>query len=225
MYNEGATVERMRVLNRGSATSKDFYCQPYKSSTLDKPKHYIVLDVHVQQKASEIGGWKKMNDLKISIVTVYCSKKDSVLVFKEEDIPSLIELCYKRVVVGYGIKRIDLIVLAAYGLDITKCKFFDMMVNLEAQLWGPFLKLNSVLLGTLNKTLEFNPVELYKEENMDELVKLGTEHVEMIHELFVYGKTNSHIIVKEMELVGEDEDKKEIEVENKIPVSWKMLVK
>ena len=200
-----------KVFNRGSAQSKEYYCVPYKSSSLKKHKNYMILDLQVQQQASEIGGWKNISLFKISVVAVYDSKKEKSMVFTEEELPALFELMYKRLVVGFGIKRLDLIVLAAHGLDLDKCKFFDMMVNIECQIWGPLLGLNSVIQGTLDKSMDFAPVDLWKEDEKEKLSNLSQEHVGLIHDVFKSGQESGFIQVK-----TEEES-------YQIPVQWKSL--
>eukprot|EP00835_Amoeboradix_gromovi_P007065 NODE_1030_length_1924_cov_0.393757.p1 type:complete len:206 gc:universal NODE_1030_length_1924_cov_0.393757:424-1041(+) len=201
----------MKVLNRGSAQSKEYYCVPYKCSNLKKAKHYLILNVNFQQQVSEVGGWKKINELKISIASIYDSKKDKTLVFSESELPKLFELMYKRLTVGFGIKRLDLIVLAASGLDLNQCKFFDMMVNLEAQIWGPLLSLKSVIEGTLQSSMEFASVDLWKENDIKKLKELSIKNVNLVHELFKSGQSHGFITVK-------TED-----VPCQIPVQWQSL--
>jgi hypothetical protein len=203
-----------KVFNRGAAQSTELFCEPYRNSKVKKNKHYIVLDVQVQQLISQIGGLKKIDQLSISLVAVYDSKKDAALVFKPDQLDSLFELCYKRLVVGFGIKRLDLIVLVNAGLDLKKCKFFDMQSYLDSLLWGPLIGLNSVFNGTLDKQLEFQPVDLFVAEELEKLEKLAIEHVNMINDVFAFGQKNQFITIKDK--TGEDS--------SQVPVNWDSLL-
>eukprot|EP00834_Sanchytrium_tribonematis_P006025 NODE_411_length_7931_cov_0.531920.p4 type:complete len:217 gc:universal NODE_411_length_7931_cov_0.531920:1912-1262(-) len=202
----------MRLINRNTTQSKEFYCAPYKATPSKKLKHYLILDVHVQQLDSEVGGSKHLDKLKISIASAYDSKKDKLITFNAKDIEKLFDLCYKRLVVGFGIKRKALLILASHGLDINKCRFFDMMVSLESMMWGPFLKLEAVSNGTVGKYNQFSPIDLFKEKKMDELKTNAEETIQILKEIFEYGYKNGVIKVSEGEETIE------------VPVQWSSLL-
>src|SRR3954451_18811296 len=90
------------------------------SSLFLRNRHFLVLDLETQRLVQEVGGWDHIDKLGISVACAYDSKSDSFLSFKENELSTLVELCYERLVVGYNVRGFDLPVMVPYGLDIKR---------------------------------------------------------------------------------------------------------
>src|SRR5271168_434819 len=101
------------------------------SSLFLKHRHFLVLDIETQNLVQDVGGWDHVDKLKISVACAYDSKTDQFLTFRENELKNLIDLCEDRLVIGYNVRGFDLLVLAAYGLEIRRVDCFDIMYDLE----------------------------------------------------------------------------------------------
>src|ERR1035437_2481789 len=71
------------------------------SSLFLKNRHYLVVDLETQNLVQDIGGWGHVDKLKISVGCAYDSKTKEMLVYRENEISKLNDLCEERLVIGY----------------------------------------------------------------------------------------------------------------------------
>jgi len=172
------------------------------SSLFLKNKHYLVIDLETQTLVDAVGGWEFIHKLKISIGCAYDSKTDEYLSFKESEIGQLIELCERRLVVGYNIRGFDLRVLTGYGLKPENLDVFDLMYDLEALTRQRYLKLEHVARGTLGTGKSADglmAVEWWKQGEFEKIKKYCLDDVKVTKEVFEYGRTHQSVKIQRSE--------------------------
>lgn len=163
------------------------------SSLFLKNNHYLIIDVETKKLVQEVGGWDHVDKLGISVACAYDSKTESYLSYKENELHKLIELCEKRLVIGYNIRGFDLPVMVPYGLNINKIDAFDIMYDLEALTRQRFLKLETVAQGTLGVGKSADgllAVEWYKKGEIQKIIDYCLQDVKVTHDIFEYGRKN-----------------------------------
>jgi DEAD/DEAH box helicase domain-containing protein len=156
-----------------------------------------------------VGGWGNVDKLKISIACAYDSKTDQFLVFRENEISKLNELCEDRLVIGYNIRGFDLIILKAYGLNLERLDVFDIMYDVQTLTRQKFLKLETLAQGTLNAGKSADgllAVEWWKQGEIDKIIQYCQQDVQVTRDIFEYGRKNG--LVKLRRADGSDTDVK-----------------
>jgi len=166
------------------------------SSLFLRNKHYLVVDLETQNLVQDVGGWGHVDKLKISVGCAYDSKTGEMMTFTEAEIPKLNDLCEERLVVGYNIRGFDLIILQAYGLDMSRLDVFDIMYDVQTLTRQKYLKLEVLAQGTLNvgKSADgLMAVEWWKQGKIDEIIKYCKQDVQVTADIFEFGRKNGHI--------------------------------
>jgi DEAD/DEAH box helicase domain-containing protein len=179
------------------------------SSLFLRNKHYLIIDLETQNLVQDVGGWGNVDKLKISIACAYDSKTDQFLVFRENEISKLNELCEDRLVIGYNIRGFDLIILKAYGLNLERLDVFDIMYDVQTLTRQKFLKLETLAQGTLNAGKSADgllAVEWWKQGEIDKIIQYCQQDVQVTRDIFEYGRKNG--LVKLRRADGSDTDVK-----------------
>ena len=180
------------------------YCVPFSedvipSSLFLKHRHFLIIDVETQKLVQEVGGWDHVDKLGISIACAYDSKTDRFLVYHENELKKLIQLCEERLVIGYNIRGFDLPVLQPYGLQFQKLDVFDIMYDLETLTRQRFLKLEAVARGTLGTGKSADgllAVEWWKSGQVDKIIEYCTQDVRVTRDVFEYGRKNGFVKIQ-----------------------------
>lgn len=175
------------------------------SSLFLKNQHYLVVDLETQNLVQDVGGWGHIDKLKISVACAYDSKTQEMLVFTENEIPKLNELCENRLVIGYNIRGFDLVILQAYGLDLKRLDVFDIMYDLQTLTRQKYLKLESVAQGTLNAGKSADgllAVEWWKQGKMDKIIEYCKQDVAVTRDIFEHGRVHGQVKLRKAD--GQD---------------------
>lgn len=179
------------------------------SSLFLKNRHYLVVDLETQNLVQDVGGWGHIDKLKISVACAYDSKTQQHLTFLENEIPKLNELCEERLVVGYNIRGFDLVILQAYGLDLTHLDVFDLMYDVQTLTRQKFLKLEALAQGTLNAGKSADgllAVQWWKEGKIDQIIQYCQQDVQVTKDIFEYGRKNGNVKIRKAD--GSDSEVK-----------------
>lgn len=182
------------------------------SSLFLKHRHFLVIDIETQNLVQDVGGWDHVDKLKISVACAYDSKTDQFLSFKENELKSLIDLCEERLVIGYNIRGFDLLVMAAYGLDLKRLDVFDIMYDLETLTRQRFLKLEAVARGTLGAGKSADglmAVEWWKKGEIQKIIEYCLQDVKVTRDVFQFGRQNGFVRIQRSE-----------EKITEVPVQW-----
>src|SRR5689334_10000411 len=90
-------TSKARIRLAPSFWTHDF-CVPFSddiqpASLFLKNRHFLVLDIETQRIADDVGGWKNIDKLGVSVACAYDSKTGEMLAFKEQDMDALHKLC------------------------------------------------------------------------------------------------------------------------------------
>lgn len=182
------------------------------SSLFLKHRHFLVIDIETQNLVQDVGGWDHVDKLKISVACAYDSKTDQFLSFKENELKALIDLCEERLVIGYNIRGFDLLVMAAYGLDLKRLDVFDIMYDLETLTRQRFLKLEAVARGTLGAGKSADglmAVEWWKKGEIQKIIEYCLQDVKVTRDVFQFGRQNGFVRIQRSE-----------EKITEVPVQW-----
>ena len=166
------------------------------SSLFLKNKHYLVVDLETQNLVQDVGGWGHIDKLKISVACAYDSKTDQMMHFLEHEIAKLNDLCEERLVIGYNIRGFDLIILQAYGLDLSRLDVFDIMYDVQTLTRQKFLKLETLAQGTLNAGKSADglmAVEWWKKGEIDKIIEYCKQDVQVTRDVFEHGRKHGHV--------------------------------
>jgi DEAD/DEAH box helicase domain-containing protein len=172
------------------------------SSLFLRNRHYLIVDLETQNLVQDVGGWGNVNKLKISIACAWDSKTQQMLVFKENEIHKLNELCEERLVIGYNIRGFDLVILEAYGLNLSRLDVFDIMYDVQTLTRQKFLKLETIAQGTLNAGKSADglmAVEWWKTGEIDKIIQYCKQDVEVTRDIFEFGRKNGHVKLRRAE--------------------------
>lgn len=161
-----------------------------------KNRHFLVVDIETQKIADDVGGWKNIDKLGVSVACAYDSKTGEMLAFRENEMSKLHALCKERLVVGYNIIGFDLKVLTAYGFDPRKLDSFDMMLDIQNTSGRQFVKLDLIARGTLGSAKSadgLQAVEWYRQGQIDKIIEYCKKDVEITKDVFEYGMKHGHI--------------------------------
>jgi DEAD/DEAH box helicase domain-containing protein len=182
-------------------------CVPFSedvvpSSLFLKHTNYLCFDIETQQLIDEVGGWSNIQKLKVSVACAYDSKTDEYLSFRENELDQLIDLMYRRLVIGYNIRGFDLPVMEAYGLNSKKLDIFDLMYDLETLTRLRYLKLEKVARGTLNagKFADgLKAVEWWKQGEIDKIIEYCIQDVKVTRDVFEHGRQKGFVKIRHSE--------------------------
>ncbi len=174
-------------------------------------RHFLVVDVETQRLAQDVGGWKHIDKLGISVACAYDSKTDQFMSFRENELEKLFDLCEDRLIIGYNIKGFDLTVMAPYGLKTQGLDVFDIMLDVEAQTRARFVKLEAIAQGTLGvgKGADgLQAVEWWKSGEIDKIIEYCIQDVRVTRDVFQFGRQNGFVRIQRAETV------------QTVPVQW-----
>lgn len=129
--------------------------------------------------------------MKISVVGIYHYLQDEYRTFEEKEIPELEEMLKTvDLVIGFNIKRFDLIVLEPYlTISVHQLPTLDIMQEI-AKVVGHRVSLQSVAIATLKKGKSghgLDAIKFFRQGKMDELKKYCLDDVRLTKEIYEYG--------------------------------------
>jgi len=121
------------------------------------PKNIVYFDLETQLSADEVGGWRNIAKMRMSVGVTFSTARDEYKIFDEDSVSDLIrDLQRADLVVGFNNLRFDYEVLHGYTpLDFAQLPTLDLMVDLQNKL-NHRLSLDAIAAATfgLKKTAE-----------------------------------------------------------------------
>ena len=160
-------------------------------------ENYVVFDVETQRSAEDVGGWKNIRDLGISVAVAHVAAEDAYRVYREAELAALVELLRSApLVVGFNIISFDYPVLSRYtDFKLSSLPTCDLLADIHKQL-GFRLKLDDVALSTLNtpKSADgLQAIQWYREGKWDELIEYCKQDVKVTRDLFEFGREHGFV--------------------------------
>lgn len=164
-----------------------------------EPGPLVVLDVETQRLAQEVGGWRNVHKLGVSVAVAYNTATGLYRTYLEKDLDDLFqELERAWRVVGYNILRFDYAVLKPYappGFRLEGLPTVDMLVHLERQL-GFRVPLAAVAAATLGETKSADglaAVRWFRQGLVERVAEYCRRDVEVTHRVYRFGRERGFV--------------------------------
>ena len=159
--------------------------------------HIIVLDIETQKSFDEVGGFRNLEALKVSLVGTYLYKTNEYRCFLENEIGELEKLLMEKpLVVGFNTRRFDFPVLAPYlKFNPDTLPQLDVMEEMT-KILGHRVSLDSVAsatLGTKKSGHGLDAIKYFREGEIEKLKKYCLDDVRITRELYEYGAKNKEL--------------------------------
>ncbi len=157
----------------------------------------IVLDIETQKAFNEVGGFRNLEALKVSLVGTYLYKTNEYRCFLEAEIGELEKLLMEKpLVVGFNTRRFDFAVLKPYlKFNPDTLPQLDVMEEMTKVL-GHRVSLDSVAQATLGAKKfgdGLDAIRYFREGEVEKLKKYCLEDVRITRELYEYGAKNKEL--------------------------------
>jgi RNase_H superfamily len=151
----------------------------------------LVLDLETKKSFDDVGGFKNVHLLEISVVGVYSYERDEYRTFRESEFAELEEWLKKAsLVIGFNSKSFDFAVLQPYfRWKLDKIPHLDIMEEVVYAL-GHRLKLDSIATTTLGEGKSgdgLDAIWYYRNQEWDKLIKYCLVDVKVTKEIYEYG--------------------------------------
>ncbi|MDQ7785191.1 MAG: DUF1998 domain-containing protein [Desulfomonilaceae bacterium] len=183
---------------RSAAAPRPFHGNP---TPLSRPagKGVVVFDLETQKLADEVGGWKHIRKMRLSLGVVH-SEADGYLTFTEESVSDLIQLLKQsELIVGFNQMRFDYEVLAAYtDEDLRALPNLDILLAVQARL-GHRLSLDQLAAVTLGEKKSGSGLQAaawFRQGRMDLLEQYCKDDVRITRDLYLYGLEKGHLLYR-----------------------------
>ena len=208
-----AAILIMNALLEGTASEKISHeisyiadAVSYKNDIVAKPHsiapspRILVFDLETRNLSHEVGGWKNIHLLRLSVAVIWDSVTDSYFTFEEKDVENLIDhLKSADIVIGFNVEHFDYKVLQAYSnTDFKKIYTFDMLKDIESRI-GFKIGLGHLATETLGSGKSADgllAVQWFREGKIDLVKEYCQKDVEVTRDLFMYGCNNGYIVYK-----------------------------
>jgi len=166
-------------------------------------KKVVVFDLETQKLAHEVGGWKNISAMRMSVGVTY-SDDEGFLTFTEDNVSGLISVLQAAdLVVGFNQLRFDYEVLGAYSSEnLRGLPNLDICQEVGAAL-GHRLNLDHLARFTLNskkKGLGIDAARWFREGRMDLLEEYCRQDVKITRDLYTFGLTNGFLFYQRKDL-------------------------
>jgi len=165
-----------------------------------KEPRVIYLDLETRRLAQDVGGWRNIHLMGVSVAVIYDSLEKCFFSYTEEKISELLSYLKKAdLIVGFNIKSFDYTVLGAYaGKGIRDLPTFDILEDVFQRL-GFRLGLDHLAMETIGvgKSADgLQAVEWFRQGEMEKLTEYCKQDVAATRDLFLYGLNNGHLIYR-----------------------------
>lgn len=157
----------------------------------------IVLDLETQKSFDEVGGFRNLEALGVSLVGTYLYKTNEYRAFREHEFGELEALLMEKpLVVGFNSRKFDMPVLKpCLKFDPNTLPQLDIMEEMTKVL-GHRVSLDSVAaatLGTKKSGHGLDAIKYFREGNWDKLKKYCLDDVRITRELYEYAAKNKEL--------------------------------
>lgn len=157
-------------------------------------------DLETQRLANEVGGWQNKHLMRISVAVVYQQPSGTFQVFREDEVPQLLELFQELdLVVGFNVKGFDYGVLKAYStFPFNQLPTFDILEQIHQQL-GFRLSLDHLATETLGaKKLAdgIQAVRWFRADDWEPLIRYCKEDVTLTRKLFQHALAKGFLLYR-----------------------------
>ncbi|MGC8660535.1 MAG: Zn-binding domain-containing protein, partial [Desulfomonilaceae bacterium] len=173
--------------------TKEFVMTPKHATSQD----VIFFDLETQKLAEDVGGWKHIAKMGLSIAVTY-SDNEGFRSYTEDKVGELIRsLKTANLVVGFNHIKFDYEVLTAYSAEnLRNRRNLDILLEIQKSI-GHRLSLNHLAQFTLGRTKSANGVQApdwFRKRRFDLLEKYCRDDVAITRDLYQFGKKNGYLV-------------------------------
>lgn len=159
--------------------------------------NYLVFDI----ETTDAVGPGEITDMEISVISIYCSKDQTMHSFERKDFGKMWILFEEAdALVTYNGEHFDIPILNKYySGDLTQIKSIDILVFIK-QSFGRRVKLDDVAAATLGagKTAHgLQAVEWWKEGKIKEIIEYCEADVKITNDVFEFAMKNGFLKLKD----------------------------
>lgn len=163
-------------------------------------RNIVYFDLETQKSADEVGGWKNIRDMGMSVGVTFSSRDGQYRIYDEKRVNDLIaELMRADLVVGFNQLRFDYEVLHRYSIvDLRQIPALDLFVELQKAI-NHRLSLDSLCACTLSveKTAEgLQAIEWYRQGRVLEIAEYCCYDVKITRLLHEYGSKHKQLFYR-----------------------------
>lgn len=180
-------------------------------------RNIVYFDLETQKGAQEVGGWKNIADMKMSIGVTYSTTRGGYKIYSEDMVGDLItELQRADLVVGFNVIRFDYTVLEPYAcFDFSMVPTLDMLVDLEKEI-GTRIKLDSVAEASLENVKKTavgtDALKWWKEGKIREIAEYCCYDVKVTKMVHEFGAREGKVFF----------ESRKTKLRQEIPVDWSL---
>ncbi len=160
----------------------------------------LVFDVETKKEFAEVGGYRNIHMLGVSIAGAYDYAQDKFWAFEESELGQLEDLMAKaELIIGFNIKHFDYPVLQPYfkKINLAGLPTLDIMAELE-QVLGFRIGLDALGQSTLGEQKSSHGLEAlqwFREGKIEEIKKYCIQDVKLTRDLYEYGLRHGSLMV------------------------------
>jgi DEAD/DEAH box helicase domain-containing protein len=191
--NEASTTEAHETESR---LIKAAPSDALEGALIEMPQGVVVFDLETRKLAEEVGGWKHISRMGLSLAVTY-SREDGFLTFTEETVSDLVAVLKRAaLVVGFNHMRFDYEVLRPYTREnLRGLPNLDILLSVKGAL-GHRVSLDQLAEATLKQKKSghgLDAVKWLREGKIDLLEKYCQDDVRITADLYRFGLTHRHL--------------------------------
>jgi DEAD/DEAH box helicase domain-containing protein len=163
-------------------------------------KNIVYFDLETQKSAEEVGGWKNIQQMRMSVGVTYSTARCSYQIYDESQVTALVnELFRADLVVGFNNLRFDYEVLHGYTpLDLKQVPTLDLFLELQKAVEHR-LSLDAVANSTLGleKTSEgMEAIRWFRQGRLMDIAEYCCYDVKITRLIHEYGNQHKQLFYK-----------------------------
>lgn len=164
-----------------------------------QPDKRLVFDIETQKEFAEVGGYRNVHLLGVSVVGAYNYADDSYKSYEEKDLPELEKvMAGAGLIIGFNTKHFDYPVLQPYfkNLVLASAPTLDLMEKLEAVLgFRPGLDaLAQSTLGEQKSAHGLEAIQWFRSGELEKLKEYCLQDVKLTRDLYEYGLNHGSVM-------------------------------
>lgn len=184
---------------RGAIVEMDIAPLPPMKTQPANSSGIVVFDLETQKLADEVGGWRNIAKMRVSLAVTYC-QQGGFCTFSEDEVPKLVEqLKAAELVVGFNQMRFDYEVLTAYTKEnLRTLPNLDILQHVESAIGFrlPLNHLAEITLGRQKSGHGTDAAAWFREGRMDLIEKYCRDDVRLTRDLYLFGLENGFLKYK-----------------------------
>ncbi len=174
----------------------------------------VVFDLETVHTAEEVGGWRNIHLMRMSVGVLYDYAEDAYHVFREFQVEELVNRLQRaELVIGFNIVRFDYRVLSYYARRrYDRFRSLDLLQEIE-RIRGHRVALDALAQATLGERKSgdgLQAIEWYRRREWDRLIEYCKQDVVVTRRIYEFGRDKGYILIPPRRGL----------IPHKMPVDW-----